>query len=144
MGKPNPKMLSYFDTVKKEMIPLTEVPEGFQCQRVCGIRDKIYVAADGNSSTLLEYNPTSKSWKILPSFDSEEEFDATVDMFCNIGNKLYLQNSSIRHLFQTLDLEADDPQWKQIAPPNKIYDGGSAAVSDDCLYIVGGEEETSI
>ena len=89
--------------------------------------------------------PCSKSWKILPSFASAQDYNACVKILCNIQNKLYLKTNVFgRSLFQVLNLQDDDSQWKQITPTTKKHDEASAVVVDDCLYVVGGFGETSV
>ena len=107
----------------------------------------------GNFS-VVEYNPRIKSWRNLPRFQVADEInDKSYFSFCVIDSKLYVRSETESEVgpFQVLDLDEDDPQWKQLASPNEDHPTGNhglfpcgVVAVDGSVYIMGGGGDTSV
>ena len=154
--------LKYFDPNTSQKITIAKIPNGVSSQKVCAVKDRIYVIGengDTEKTNVAEYNALTKGWKILPgaSFDPirkrpNDENHFSVDFVHGIGNKLYISWSDSLYgegEICELDLDKKNPRWMTVASPNNEHfeyecARPGVAVTDDAIYMVGGEVETSI
>ena len=142
--------LSYFDKSERHWIKMADIPHIFyRARKLLAVKDKIYLIG---TFIVAEYNPRSKCWRKLPRFQAangasdHRSFDNFLSV-CATDRKLYVRSESETEVgpFQVLDLDDDDPHWKQIGRPNDEHPAGDyglypceVVAVDGSFYLMGG------
>ena len=89
---------------------------------------------------MSEYNPRTKTWRSMPSLQTERSYGHSV---CSLDKMIFVlggRNTSC----EVLDLGDDDPHWRYIASMNDDHSGGAAVVMGRKIYVLGGYGTTAV
>ena len=128
-------------------------------KKVCAIKDKIYVLGsdmhdNGESYHIAVYSISNDNWRIISNAFMGCYKKFSVDFLRAVGDKLFFRTSHVEQGddgFLSIHLDDEDPNVMRDVEDlnsNKRYEYGRAgpgiASTDDALYVVGGECDTSV